>query len=291
MNSPRRSLSASFGSWAVQLVYNPRGDGAAPARADADEVAVRAQLRAQRALWPAFFAMLLAVGAACYALAHFIALPFATRALMATLAGVFCVAWGARCAPPALRRICVAARWPLALVLTACALSLRWSEQFAPQLADEPNLQAAVFCGFIALLSVLLIGARSGGRLVPVAAPLVPALSLLGLLCLGRGRWHHAIVLFAVFGGGALPAVLRPIFAPRRARFEFGRLERRATRAADGARRCPGLGHAVDAGEQRVVRAVFGRWRAIVLAVADARAESGGAALESRARRKRTTKT
>lgn len=182
MNSPRRSLSASFGSWAVQFVYNPRVVEAAPPLED--EGARGMQLSARRALWPAFFAMLLAVASACYALAHFIPLPAATRTLTATLAIIFCVAWGARCASPALRRVCGAARWPLAFVLAFCTLSLRWSEGFAPLLDDDPNMQAAVFCGFIMLLSVLLIGARSGGRLVPVAAPLVPALSLLGLLCL-----------------------------------------------------------------------------------------------------------
>ena len=181
MNSPHRSLSASFGSWAVQLVYNPR---AAASSSAPDEVAARAGLGARRALWPAFFAMFLAVAAACFGLAHFIALPSAARVLSVTLASVFVVSFGARCAPPFLQRICGAARWPLAFMLGFFSLSLRWSESFAPLLAGEPNMQAAVFCGFIMLLSVLLIGARSGGRLVPVAAPLVPALSLLGLLCL-----------------------------------------------------------------------------------------------------------
>ena len=181
MNFARRSLSASFGSWAVQLVYNPR---VAPDASALEAIASPAQSGARRALWPAFFAMLVAVVAACFALAHFIALPSATRILMTTLSSVFGVAWGARCATPGLRRFCGAARWPLALVLALCALSLRWSEEFAPLLAGQPNMQAAVFCGFITLLSVLLIGARSGGRLVPVAAPLIPAMSLLGLLCL-----------------------------------------------------------------------------------------------------------
>lgn len=182
MTSPRRSLSASFGSWAVQLVYNPRLSKSG-LESENDAARVR-ESNDQSALWPAFFAMLIAVGAACYALAHFIALPSATRVLAVTLLSVFGIAWGARCGVPALRRICGAARWPAAFVLAVCALSLRWSESFAPLLDGQPNMQAAVFCGFITLLSVLLIGARSGGRLVPVSAPLVPALSLLGLLCL-----------------------------------------------------------------------------------------------------------
>lgn len=195
MTSPRRSLSASFGSWAVQLVYNPRQT----ATEREDETASVIESSAQRALWPAFFAMLLAVGTAFHALAHFIALPTAASVLITVLLSVFAVAFGARCGTPVIRRICGAARWPLAFVLGVCALSLRWSENFAPALDGQPNMQAAVFCGFITMLSVLLVGARSGGRLVPVAAPLVPALSLLGLLCLVSvdGTTQFCFLLFS----------------------------------------------------------------------------------------------
>ena len=183
MNFSRR-FSASLGSWCVQLVYNPRNSAEnqiVSARASAD---FEAATGAGRALWPAFAAVFVAVAAACYALAHFVALPAALRVLSLILCVAIAVSWGARCGAPTLRRICRAARWPLALMLALCALSLRWSEGFAALLRGHPNMQAAVFCGFITLLSVLLIGARSGGRLVPVAAPLIPALSLLGLLCL-----------------------------------------------------------------------------------------------------------
>lgn len=185
MNFSRRSISASLGSWCVQLVYNPRPQGSHAAAAVAGEtVASERASEVQRALLPAFAAIFIAGAAACYALAHFIALPFALRVLMTTLSVVTFVSCGARCGPTGLRRICSAARWPSAFTLAVFALSLRWSDGLSKLLADEPNVQAAVFCGFITLLSILLIGARSGGRLVPVAAPLVPALSLLGLLCL-----------------------------------------------------------------------------------------------------------
>ena len=184
MKFPRRSLSASLGSWCVQLIYNPLSTDEKSALWAADAVAMEVSRGARRALMPAFLAVFLAVAAACYALAHFIALPVALKVLLFSLTLGSAVSWGARCAPPTLRRICGAARWPLAFLLGLCALSLRWSEGFAQLLAGQPNMQAAVFSGFITLLSVLLIGARSGGRLVPVAAPLVPSLALFGLLCL-----------------------------------------------------------------------------------------------------------
>ncbi len=163
----------------MQLVYKPRSPEESIAAGTGE-----APFRLQRALLPAFLAIFIASGAACYALAHFIGLPVAGRVLTLILCVATFVAWGARCGAPALRRICLAMRWPLAVTLSVFTLSLRWSDEFAALLRGEPNMQAAIFCGFITLLSVLLIGARSGGRLVPVAAPLVPALSLLGLLCL-----------------------------------------------------------------------------------------------------------
>ena len=181
MNFSRR-FSASFGSWCVQLVYDPRARPENEINCASTDF--EATSGAGRALWPAFAAIFVAVAAACYALAHFVALPMASRILGLVLCVAIVISWGARCGAPTLRRTCRAARWPLALMLAVCALSLRWSEGFSELLRGHPNMQAAVFCGFITLLSVLLIGARSGGRLVPVAAPLVPALALLGLLCL-----------------------------------------------------------------------------------------------------------
>ena len=184
MNFSRRPVSASLGSWCLQLVYKPRSNDDSSAVAPGEMAAGATAFRLQRALLPAFMAIFIASGAACYALAHFIGLPIAWRALTLALGLVTFVAWGARCGVPSLSRICLAMRWPLAILLAAFTLSLRWSAEFAALMKGEPNMQAAIFCGFILLLSILLIGARSGGRLVPVAAPLVPALSLLGLLCL-----------------------------------------------------------------------------------------------------------
>lgn len=180
MTSKRRSLSASLGSWRVQLAYDPRAqarpeEGGAP-EAPAPGVA--------SALLPAFGAAGASGGAAVLALAHFLGIAGSERVLLAFTLCVWAVAYFARCAPAPLSRICVAARWPLALVMAICALSLNWSEPFATLARGEPNFQAATFIGFVLLLSVLLIGSRSGGRIVPVAAPLVPGLSLFGLLCL-----------------------------------------------------------------------------------------------------------
>ena len=178
----RRSLSASLGSWRVQLAYDPG------ARAPA-EVAPPGAMPAPApglalALLPAFGAAGLSVVAASLALAHFLGLAGAARVLLLLLGAAFSISYGARCAPPNWSRAFRAARWPLAIVLALCALSLGWSEPFASLSRGEPNVQAAAFIGFVTLLSVLLIGSRSGGRIVPVAAPLVPGLSLFGLLCL-----------------------------------------------------------------------------------------------------------
>ena len=199
MTSKRRSLSASLGSWCVQLVYTPRAPSAR-----ATPTAAPAPLPGTtRALLPAFGAAWLAVAAACYALAHFIGVPFGLRLLLTLLSGGLGVAYVARCASQPWKRLASAARWPLAAVLALFTLSLGWTQPFAALADGEPNIMAAAFIGFVALLSVLLIGARSGGRIVPVAAPLVPALSLFGLLCLVAvdGQVQAS---FLVFVGAAL---------------------------------------------------------------------------------------
>ena len=213
MKFSRRSLSACFGSWCVQLVYNPRAGAESRVLASAEETEIP---RLGRALLPAFVAIFVAVASACYALAHFIALPAALRVLMTTLALALGVSWGARCGSSTVRRLCAAARWPLALMLALFALSLRWSANFSELLANEPNMQAAIFSGFITLLSVLLIGARSGGRLVPMAAPLVPALSLFGLLCLVAVDGITQ-TCFLVFAAAALYLLCYDLFLRRAA--------------------------------------------------------------------------
>lgn len=200
MTRNRRSLSASLGSWRVQLAYDPvsrRERETAPSAREPLAPGVA------RALLPAFVASGASVGAACWALAHFLNLAQAPRLLAIVLSVALVISYGARCAPAPWSRLCVAARWPLAVVLAICAASLGWNPSFGAVASDDPNLQAATFIGFVILLSVLLIGARSGGRIVPVAAPLVPGLSLFGLLYLAAVDTTTQLC-FLLWAGAAL---------------------------------------------------------------------------------------
>lgn len=166
----RQSLSASLGSWYFQLAYRPRqGRGAS-----AGEALV---------FLPAYAAIAVGVGAGCYALGHFITLGLFTSYLFVALVLSLAISFGARCNAP-FRRLARAARWPMVVLILALAASTRFNSLLPVDGEAEGNAIIAVFVGFTAIVSVLLVGAKSGGKLVPLSAPLVPGLSLFGLLCL-----------------------------------------------------------------------------------------------------------
>ena len=193
MTFQRRTFSVSWGTRRLQLEFGPRA-------LKAEHAVLEGRAPGETAaLLPAFVAALVAVSAACFALAHTLNVPFLLRSLLLTLGGAMLLAWSARCAPQPWGRFCRAARWPLAVTLAVCALSLCWREPFASMLEGDPSVQAACFIGFVTVLAVLLIGARSGGRVVPVAAPLVPGLALFGLLFLIAvdARVQASFLLFA----------------------------------------------------------------------------------------------
>ena len=184
------SLSASLGSWYISLVRQPREQGAesisdlhAPKTAE-NRASGAARTSEAALLFPAFFAAFVGVGAACFALAHFITLGPLSTYLFGALILAASLAFGARCGTTFWRKICGALRWPLAFCVFVLGLSARFSSAIPMQTDGETNSSVAIFVGFVSVLSLLLIGARSGGRVVSFCAPLVPCLSLFGLLCL-----------------------------------------------------------------------------------------------------------
>ena len=171
----KKSLSASLGAWYIHLIYNPQGgkpDGA--------------DRRSNLALLylPPYLAILLGIGAGMQALAHFITLGNLTGYLLSALVFSVVISYGARVGTGPLQRLCAGMRWPFVLVLLFLAISSRSSSLLPPESEGEGNSVVAVLVGLTTILSVLLVGARSGGRTVPLSAPLVPGLSLFGLLSL-----------------------------------------------------------------------------------------------------------
>jgi hypothetical protein len=178
----RRSLSASLGSWCISLVHNPRRDenqnvttSSVFNTEDASEALV---------LFPAYLAAFIGVGAACFALSHFVTYGDFSNYLVLLLAGAGITAYGSKCAPQRGRKIFKFARWGVALFLLALAISVRTSNIVTNSSDGETNSFVAIFIGLVTILSFLIIGVRSGGRIVSPCAPLVPCLSLFGLLCL-----------------------------------------------------------------------------------------------------------
>ncbi len=156
------------------------------------EKAQTARLALQNAtrLWlylPAYIALLVALGAACRALAHFITNNDVTVYLWATLIFNSAVSIGVQCGSDVVRYWSSRARVLLIFLLPISALLFN-ATVLAPLEAEaEINATVSLLVGWTALLCVLLIGMRYGSNTkgvqrVPFSAPLVPALSLFGLL-------------------------------------------------------------------------------------------------------------
>jgi len=152
---------------------------------------------------PPYLALCLCVGAGCAALGRFVTDGdvgwYLLGALVVSLAVSFC----GRCARPPYRRIAQSMRWPLVTMFVIFAASVRSSDLLPLQGESAGNAVIAVLVGLVTVVSALLVGARSGGKPVPINAPLVPCLALFGLLCLVSVD-SFILVCFLVFVAGAL---------------------------------------------------------------------------------------
>ena len=141
-------------------------------------------------LWlylPAYVSLLIALGAACRALAHFITNSDVTIYLWLTLIVNSAISMGILCGGPALKRWVERARVLLFVFLPISAFIFNASILAPLEAEAEINATVSLLVGWAALLCVLLIGMRygqnaSGEQRVALSAPLVPALSLFGLL-------------------------------------------------------------------------------------------------------------
>ena len=206
----------------MQLVYNPnragderardaapscdgpldlRGENAAP-RASETVSRSAAAPRFWSLYWPAFAALGVNAGAGCYALAHFISLGAWTGYLFAFLGFAVAVACGACSGDGKIGRFCRGARWLLVLLCLLLAMPNGFNSSVFFDNSDA-NAAVAFLVGIATVLSILLVGGRSGDRCIPISAPLVPALSLFGLLCLVCVD-AEVQVCFAVFVASAL---------------------------------------------------------------------------------------
>lgn len=151
---------------------------------DLDEASERSNAAHHR-IWafvPAYVTLAIAVGAAMQALSKTISEPGYSWKIWFVLALGITFSSASRCGSKALQAAC---SWVIVLlVLIVPPLSVR-SNSFSLVPLDaiaDSNTFVTVLMGWVVLASVFAVGARHGTRLVPFTAPLVPALSLFGLL-------------------------------------------------------------------------------------------------------------
>lgn len=146
--------------------------------------------RASSRLWlpqvwlyvPAYMALVVALGAACRALAHFITNPDVALYLWSALVLNSIVSFGVQCGGETLRQWSHRGRIFLFLSIPVTALLFNASILAPLDAEAEINASVALIVGWASIVCVLLVGSRYGDRRLPFAAPLVPGLSLFGLL-------------------------------------------------------------------------------------------------------------
>lgn len=136
---------------------------------------------------PAYLALFVSLGASCHALSHFITNPNVTAYLWMTLIINFAVSIGVQCGNSTIKRWGSRARVFLFIVLPVSALIFNASVISPLEAEAEINATVSMIVGWSALFCVLLVRMRygsnqNGEQHIPLAAPLVPALSLFGLL-------------------------------------------------------------------------------------------------------------
>jgi hypothetical protein len=181
---PRRSLSASLGSWCISLVHNPGREEYGNATNTPKGFHKERPASEALVLFPAYLAAFIGVAAVCFALSNFVTYGDFSRYLVFLLAGAGITAFGSKCAPCRVQKIFKIGRWVVASLVILLAISIPTSSDFTVGIDGDTNSYVAIFIGLVTIFSFLIIGVRSGGRIIPPNAPLIPCLSLFGMLCL-----------------------------------------------------------------------------------------------------------
>lgn len=131
---------------------------------------------------PAFLGLFVALGSTVRALAHYVTNPSLTSYLWTVLIVHTFVAYGVYCGTPKIVKWCHRGRIALLLLLPVAVFLFGSSLLVTPDSETEINTTVAVLVGWAALICLLFVGTRYGQRYISLTAPLLPALSLFGLL-------------------------------------------------------------------------------------------------------------
>lgn len=131
---------------------------------------------------PAFLGLFIALGSTNRALSHYVTNPSLTLYMWTALIFHIVVAYGLYCGTTKMVRWCTRARFVLICLLPLAVLLFGSGFFAAPDSESEINTTVAVLVGWASLICVLFVGTRYNQRYIPLTAPLLPSLSLFGLL-------------------------------------------------------------------------------------------------------------
>jgi len=154
-------------------------------------------------LWPAYAGLAVAVGAVLAKLATTFGAPVFTAKLFLMLGFALFVSFTMRSNSAKVRE---SGLWLLAALVVALpplALFVPAASFLPPSVSVDSGAFISVVLGWLTIATVFAVGARTGEQKVPLMAPLVPALSLFGVLGTAAAD-ISASVPFVVFAGASL---------------------------------------------------------------------------------------
>jgi transglutaminase-like putative cysteine protease len=132
-------------------------------------------------LLPEYFALAVALAAVCRALTHFITDSTISPYLWSALIVNCAISFAIECGNARVRRWSYRLRL-MVLICTPFLVAFNRNVLVSLDAETEINVGVALLVGWAAIMCILLVGVRYGDKRLPFAAPLVPALSLFGLL-------------------------------------------------------------------------------------------------------------
>ncbi|HEX8832707.1 MAG TPA: hypothetical protein VF719_00840, partial [Abditibacteriaceae bacterium] len=134
------------------------------------------------ALLPAYIALAVAVGSGVYALVKTIGFPdFTWKIWLALILGLL-FSFGSRCGGRGVQQFC---GWFMVLLIMAVpplSVFIQTASFIPEEVLGDGNALVTVLMGWVVVASVFAVGARYGNRPISFTSPLVPTLSLFGLL-------------------------------------------------------------------------------------------------------------
>jgi transglutaminase-like putative cysteine protease len=188
------------------------------------EASVEVRRRRVALYLPAYAALAVAVGSAVFALTKTIGITDYTWKMWFFLALGLVFSCGLRCGSRTVQRTFSLFMIALILMGPPLAVFYRVFSFIPPDVGGDSNTLVTVIMGWVVVASLFTVGARYGQRPVPFVAPLVPTLSLYGLLNIVSVNTIVSVCFLTFVGASLYLTAYERLIERLEARFEDERV-------------------------------------------------------------------